>query len=56
MHTRAPAPPRPIILGSTSPYRRELLGRLRLPFEAVAPQVDEPPWRGVAPGMGVSST
>lgn len=30
-----------IVLASTSPYRRELLQRLRLPFEAVAPAVDE---------------
>jgi septum formation protein len=29
------------VLGSTSPYRQELLGRLGLPFEACAPQVDE---------------
>lgn len=32
---------RKLILGSTSPYRRELLARLRIPFEAVAPDVDE---------------
>ena len=38
-----PFTPRRLILGSTSPYRRELLGRLRLPFEAVAPDVDETP-------------
>jgi septum formation protein len=31
----------PLILGSTSRYRRELLERLRLPFEAIAPAVDE---------------
>jgi septum formation protein len=31
-----PAAPR-LILASTSPYRRELLARLRVPFEAVAP-------------------
>ena len=30
-----------LILGSTSVYRRALLHRLRLPFEVVAPQVDE---------------
>ena len=30
-----------LILASTSPYRRELLGRLRLPFECVAPGADE---------------
>ncbi len=35
--------PRPLILGSTSPYRRELLSRLRLPFDVVAPNVDETP-------------
>lgn len=34
---------RPLILGSTSPYRRELLGRLRLPFTVAAPAVDETP-------------
>jgi septum formation protein len=35
-------PPR-IILASTSPYRRALLERLRLPFEVRAPAVDETP-------------
>jgi len=30
-----------IVLASTSPYRRQLLERLRLPFETVAPEVDE---------------
>ena len=38
-----------LILGSTSRYRRELLERLRLPFESVAPQVDEAPLPGEAP-------
>jgi len=38
----APAP-RPLILGSTSSYRRELLARLRLPFEVSSPEVDETP-------------
>ncbi len=43
-------PPRPpLILGSTSRYRRELLERLRLPFEVVGPQVDETPQPGEAP-------
>ncbi|MEX2575276.1 MAG: Maf family nucleotide pyrophosphatase [Halofilum sp. (in: g-proteobacteria)] len=32
-----------LILASTSPYRRQLLERLRLPFEAVAPDCDERP-------------
>ncbi|MES2880206.1 MAG: Maf family nucleotide pyrophosphatase [Pseudomonadota bacterium] len=34
---------RKLILGSTSPYRRELLERLRIPFEVTAPDVDETP-------------
>lgn len=34
---------RRLILASTSRYRRELLQRLRLPFDAVAPGVDETP-------------
>jgi septum formation protein len=38
-----------LILASTSPYRRELLGRLRLPFETLSPGVDEAPQRGEAP-------
>lgn len=40
---------RKLILGSTSPYRRELLARLRLPFEVVSPEVDETPQPGEAP-------
>ena len=32
---------RSIILGSSSPYRRELLARLRIPFDVVAPELDE---------------
>jgi septum formation protein len=32
---------RPIILASTSRYRRELLARLAIPFEAKAPLIDE---------------
>jgi septum formation protein len=38
-----------LILGSTSRYRRELLTRLRLPFEVEAPGVDETPRPGEAP-------
>ena len=34
---------RPLVLGSTSPYRRELLSRLNLTFETAAPEVDEAP-------------
>jgi septum formation protein len=40
---------RPLILASTSVYRRELLQRLRLPFEVQAPQVDETPLPDEAP-------
>ena len=32
-----------LVLASTSRYRRELLGRLKLPFEVVSPEVDETP-------------
>ena len=32
-----------IVLASTSPYRRELLERLRIPFEVMNPDVDESP-------------
>ena len=39
---------RPLILGSTSRYRRELLERLRLPFTVAAPDVDETPLPGEA--------
>ena len=40
---------RKLILGSTSPYRRELLGRLRIPFEVAAPEVDETPQASETP-------
>ena len=40
---------RRLILGSTSPYRRELMLRLRLPFDVVSPDVDETPLAGEAP-------
>jgi len=45
----ASATPRPLILGSTSRYRRELLGRLALPFDVAAPEVDETPQPDEAP-------
>lgn len=35
-----------LVLASTSPYRRELLQRLRLPFECARPDVDETPLPG----------
>ena len=40
---------RKLILGSTSPYRRELLERLRIPFDVVAPDVDETPQSSETP-------
>ena len=48
MH-QSPASPRALVLGSTSPYRRELLQRLRLPFTVAAPAVDETPQPDEAP-------
>ena len=38
-----------LILASTSRYRRELLERLRVPFDVVSPDVDEAPQPGEAP-------
>jgi len=38
-----------IILASSSAYRRELLSRLQLPFEAISPDIDETPLPGEAP-------
>lgn len=38
-----------LVLGSTSPYRRALLDRLRLPFTCERPEVDETPREGEAP-------
>ncbi len=44
-----PPLPCPLVLGSTSRYRRELLQRLGLPFEVDSPEVDETPMAGEAP-------
>ncbi|MBK1653431.1 Maf family protein [Allochromatium vinosum] len=41
--------PVPLILASTSPYRRALLERLGLPFSTAAPDVDERPHPGESP-------
>ncbi len=38
-----------LILASTSKYRRELLSRLQIPFDAIAPGVDETPVPGESP-------
>ncbi len=49
MSSAPPPPPRPLILGSTSRYRQELLGRLGIPFTTDSPRVDETPHPGEAP-------
>ena len=38
-----------LVLASTSRYRRDLLERLRLPFDVARPEVDETPLAGEAP-------
>lgn len=45
----AASTPPALILASSSRYRRELLARLRLPFSAVSPDIDETPRPGEAP-------
>lgn len=40
----------PLLLASSSPYRRELLGRLRLPFTWSSPDIDESRLPGEHPG------
>jgi septum formation protein len=49
MSTEVIYSPRPLILGSTSRYRRELLERLRIPFTTVSPEVDETPYANESP-------
>ena len=48
MH-QSPPLQRPLVLGSTSRYRRELLERLGLPFTVEAPHTDETPQPGETP-------
>jgi septum formation protein len=43
-----------IVLASTSPYRRDLLARLKLPFEVRAPGIDERGLPGEAPAARAS--
>ncbi|MFC3659932.1 Maf family protein [Luteimonas notoginsengisoli] len=43
-----------LVLASTSPYRRELLTRLRLPFDTQRPEVDETPLPGETPTLLVA--
>lgn len=49
MSTRPAAAPTRLILASGSRYRQELLARLRIPFEAIAPEIDETPPAGESP-------
>jgi septum formation protein len=42
---------REIVLASTSPYRRQLLQQLQLPFVAAAPRYEEAIEQEVAPGL-----
>jgi septum formation protein len=47
---RPPSDGRPaLILASSSPYRRELLERLRIPFDVAVPAIDETPLPGETP-------
>lgn len=50
----ATAGPGRLVLASTSRYRRELLGRLGLPFDVVAPDVDEALLSGETPAQAAS--
>jgi septum formation protein len=40
-----------ILLASSSVYRRELLSRLQIPFDYMAPEIDEAPLPGETPDM-----
>ena len=48
-HRHPPYSGRPVILGSTSRYRKELLSRLQIPFDTAAPDVDETPHPNESP-------
>lgn len=41
----------PIILGSSSPYRSELLAKLKLPFSTASPDINESPLMGESPAQ-----
>jgi len=38
-----------LILASSSPFRRDLLARLKIPFEIISPDIDESPRPGESP-------
>jgi septum formation protein len=43
-----------LVLGSTSPFRRQLLEKLGLPFETASPETDESPLPGETPAQLVA--
>jgi len=45
--------PIPLILASSSPFRKELLQRLQLPFETASPNINESPLENEAPAAMV---
>jgi len=49
MHSTNPSQNPAVVLGSTSRYRRELMQRLRLPFDVADPGVDETPLPNESP-------
>jgi hypothetical protein len=48
-HPASPRALRMLVLASTSPYRRQLLERLGLPFEVIRPETDETPLSNESP-------
>ena len=46
---------RTLILGSSSPYRRELMERLHLDFETFKPEIDEQATRRIAASAGAGA-
>lgn len=48
-NSQRPETMKPLVLASTSPFRRELLQRLGIPFETAAPNVDESPLENETP-------
>jgi septum formation protein len=49
MHPVVSHPHLPLILASSSPYRREVLSRLGVEFSSVSPDIDESPQLGESP-------
>lgn len=43
-----------LVLGSTSPFRRQILEKLGLPFDTAAPETDETPHEGESPELLVA--